>query len=215
VPFQENAELISLLDEMALTEGNDADGNVLIKEQFLCRDPEERVFYKGRWYQGLYLATQWENAFAAHPTPRTRRVTLRMSFVLGREGGVFRMLAMLTKCFLGGRVGTGRQFMSWIHIDDLVRIVQRAIDDESMEGLYIASGPNPLRNVDFMREMRRAFHRPWSPPATATMVKFGCFILRTEPVLALTGRRAQPKRLLDAGFEFHHTDLRDVLATLV
>jgi glycine/D-amino acid oxidase-like deaminating enzyme len=55
VPFQENTELISLLDEMSLTDGRAADGSVVIKEQYLCRDPEERVFYKGRWYDGLYL----------------------------------------------------------------------------------------------------------------------------------------------------------------
>jgi protoporphyrinogen oxidase len=55
VPFQENSELISLLDEMSLTEGRDANGGLIIKEQFLCREPEERVFYKGRWYEGLYL----------------------------------------------------------------------------------------------------------------------------------------------------------------
>jgi hypothetical protein len=55
VPFQENAELISLIDEMGLTEGRSSDGSVIVKEQFLCREPEERVFYKGRWYEGLYL----------------------------------------------------------------------------------------------------------------------------------------------------------------
>ncbi len=55
VPFQENAELITLLDEMSLTEGRGTDGEVIVKEQYLCREPEERVFYKGRWYEGLYL----------------------------------------------------------------------------------------------------------------------------------------------------------------
>jgi hypothetical protein len=55
VPFRENTELIELLDEMQLTEGRAANGDVVIKEQYLCREPEERVFYKGRWYEGLYL----------------------------------------------------------------------------------------------------------------------------------------------------------------
>ena len=55
MPFQENTELIELLDEMSLTEGRGANGDVIVKEQFLCREPEERVFYKGRWYDGLYL----------------------------------------------------------------------------------------------------------------------------------------------------------------
>ena len=60
VPFQENTELIALLDEMSLIEGRDADGEVIVKEQFLCREPEERVFYKGRWYEGLYLQRRRE-----------------------------------------------------------------------------------------------------------------------------------------------------------
>ena len=55
VPFQENTELIELLDEMGLTEGRATNGDVIVKEQYLCREPEERVFYKGRWYEGLYL----------------------------------------------------------------------------------------------------------------------------------------------------------------
>src|SRR5207248_11424376 len=99
-------------------------------------------------------ATKWENAFAETEKlmPRTRRVTLRMSFVLGR-GGVLNFLARLARCFAGGTVGNGRQFISWIHIDDLVPIFLRAIDDEQMSGMYIASGTNPVTNRDFMREL--------------------------------------------------------------
>jgi uncharacterized protein (TIGR01777 family) len=160
-------------------------------------------------------ATQWEGAFRDRPTPRTRRVTLRMSFVLGRGGGVLGMLSMLTRCFLGGRVGGGRQYISWIHIDDLMRMFLHAIEDESLEGLFIASGPNPVTNADFMRSLRRAHHRPWSPPTPAWAVHVGSFFLRTEPVLALTGRRCVPRRFLDAGFQFQFPDLDAALADII
>jgi uncharacterized protein (TIGR01777 family) len=160
-------------------------------------------------------ALKWEHAFATHPTPNTRRVTLRISFVLGRDGGALSMLSKLTKCFLGGAVGTGRQYISWVHIDDLVRLVIRAIEDESMSGIYNVATPNPQTNADFMREFRRAHGRPWCPPTPALLVRLGCFILRTEPVLALTGRRVLPKRLNDAGFAFRFPELPDALTDIV
>lgn len=156
-------------------------------------------------------AKMWEAAFAESPTPHTRRVHLRISFALGRDGGALRMLATLTHCFMGGAVGTGRQYISWIHLDDLVRLFIRAIDDEQMSGLYVAATPNAVRNADFMRELRRVLHRPWSPRVPAIMVKIGCFILRTEPVLALTGRRAMPRRLMAMGFEFLHPTVPEAL----
>src|SRR5688572_21328629 len=101
-------------------------------------------------------ALKWEHAFATHPTPQTRRVSLRISFVLGRDGGALWMLSKLTKCFLGGTVGNGRQYISWIHIDDLVSLVVRAIEDESMSGIYNVATPNPVTNAQFMRALRRA-----------------------------------------------------------
>lgn len=160
-------------------------------------------------------ATKWEAAFASIPTPRTRRALLRISFVLGRDGGVLRMLAAMTRCFLGGTVGSGRQYISWVHIDDLCRVVSRALDDESMRGLYNVATSHPLTNAQFMRELRRACHRPWSPPVPAWAVRIGCFFLRTEPILALTGRRVDSRRLREAGFTFEHEDLPHVLASLL
>jgi len=159
-------------------------------------------------------ALKWEHAFATHPTPQTRRVSLRISFVLGRDGGALSMLSKLTRCFLGGTVGSGRQYISWIHIDDLVRLAVRAIEDESMTGTYNVATPNPMTNAQFMRELRRAHHRPWCPPTPAPLVRLGCFAMRTEPVLALTGRRVLPKRLMEIGFEFRQPHLRAALAQI-
>jgi uncharacterized protein (TIGR01777 family) len=157
---------------------------------------------------------KWEAAFAHSPTPRTRRVVLRISFVLGRGQGALRRMERLTRCFLGGRMGSGRQFISWIHIRDMVRIFLRAVENPNMTGLYAATGPEPVNNRDFMRALRKALHRPWSPPLPAWLVPFGCCLLRTEPVLALTGRRGVPRRLLDEGFEFAFPVLQGALADL-
>jgi uncharacterized protein (TIGR01777 family) len=160
-------------------------------------------------------ATRWERAFDATPSPQTRRVLLRMSFVLGRTGGVLKMLATLTRCFLGGSVGSGGQYISWIHIDDLMRMFVRAIEDDSIAGVFAATGPTPVTNAQFMRSLRRALHRPWSPPTPAWAVHVGSFFLRTEPVLALTGRRVTPKRWHDAGFAFAFSDLDAAFADLL
>ena len=156
-------------------------------------------------------ASQWEDAFNAHPTPGVRRVLMRISFVLGKDGGALQTLARLTRCFLGGAAGNGKQYISWIHMEDCCRIVADAIDHDDMEGTYNLATPFPERNKDFMRELRRALHRPWSPPTPAIMVRLGCFLMRTEPVLALTGRRVTPKRLLERGFEFRYAKLPEAL----
>jgi uncharacterized protein (TIGR01777 family) len=159
-------------------------------------------------------AVMWEQAFNEIPTPRTRRVLLRISFVLGRTGGALRTLERLTKWFLGGAVGSGRQWISWIHVHDLCRIVRFAIERDDVAGLYHATSPNPLRNRDFMQELRRVLHRPWSPPAPKWAVHIGSFLMRTEAELALRGRRCIPKRLLEAGFEFQYPERRGALENL-
>ncbi len=156
-------------------------------------------------------ATKWERAFAETATPGTRRVLLRISFVLGPGGGVLGMLSKMTRCFLGGAAGSGRQYISWIHMDDLVRIVMRAIEHEQMEGTYNIATEHPVTNAEFMRELRRAVHRPWSPAVPAWAVRLGCFLLRTEPVLALTGRRVRVDRLQKTGVEFRYPELRAAL----
>lgn len=163
----------------------------------------------------VQTATLWEKTFNETCTPKTRRVVLRISFVLGRAGGVLQMLARLARAFLGGTVGTGCQYISWLHIDDLVRIIRIAIEQGDMSGVYNATAPTPVTNHEFMRTLRHVLQRPWSPPAPAWAVKIGCWFLRTEAELALTGRRAVPTRLQQIGFRFEHTDLKVALASLL
>lgn len=161
------------------------------------------------------VARAWEAAFAEAVLPSTRGVVLRTSFVLGKEGGAITKLAGLARVGLGGRIGHGRQGMSWIHELDMNRIFARALGDESMHGMYVATAPDPVSNAEFMRELRRAVRAPFGLPASEWMVRLGArLILRTDPELALYGRYCVPTRLLREGFEFLIRDLPKALALL-
>jgi hypothetical protein len=157
----------------------------------------------------------WEQAFDGIALPGARKVMLRISFAMGREGGIMQTLSTLTQCFLGGAVGSGRQYVSWIHVDDLNRMFLRAIEDESVAGVYNATGPNPVTNAEFMRELRSALGRPWSPPVPVWAAHTGAWLMRTEARLALTGRRGDPKRFREEiGFQFQFPELRGALDNL-
>jgi hypothetical protein len=160
------------------------------------------------------VCVAWERAFAEAATPATRRVLLRIGFVLGRDGDAFEMLARLTRRFLGGTVGSGEQYISWLHVEDFVRLTLSCLDTPA-SGVYNATGPEPVTNAAFMRELRRALGRPWSPPTPAWAVAVGSRFMGTDPSLALTGRRCVPRRLVDEGFRFTFPELAAALADLV
>ena len=160
------------------------------------------------------ICQPWEAAFNSVTAPETRRVLLRIGFVLGRDGGALPILAGLTKWYLGGTAGSGKQFISWIHAGDLSRIFIEAIERDELKGTFNAAGPNPVTNREFMRELRRALHRPWSPPAPEWAVKLGSRLMGAEPSLALTGCRVAPKRFLEAGFKFQFPELPGALKNL-
>jgi hypothetical protein len=127
---------------------------------------------------------------------------LRTGIVFDRGAPAVERLRGIVRWGLGGRVGSGRQWVSWLHVDDYLAIVRRVLDDAALHGIVHATSPVPVRNEELMGELRRVLHRPWSPPTPAPLVRAGSVFLRTDPALALTGRRCVPRRLLDAGFEF-------------
>ncbi len=156
----------------------------------------------------------WEAAL--HAVPGTiRKVILRISFVLGKDGGALRTLARLARFGLGGTVGNGGQYMSWIHEADLHRAIERALTDRAMQGIYVTTAPHPVTNQLFMQELRRAVHRPWAPPAPEPLVRLGALLLRTDPELALLGRRCIPTRLMEEGFLFDYPTLREAISDLI
>jgi hypothetical protein len=160
------------------------------------------------------VCKRWEGEFEKVQAPGMRKVVMRIGIVLDRDQGALPVLARLTRFFLGGRVGNGRQYVSWIHIADLLRMFLEAIERPELSGVFNVTGPNPETNAEFMRELRRALHRPWSPPVPAWATRIGAFFMRTEPSLALTGRRCRPKRFLENGFQFEFPELRGALDDL-
>src|SRR5690606_31537458 len=145
------------------------------------------------------VCKSWEAAFRKIELPRTRKVLLRIGGVFGRGGVALRKLELLTKLFLVGSAGDGSQLISWIHQEDMNRIFQLAIEDETVPGVYNATGPSPVSNTDLMRALRRDLKRPWSPPSPKLLVHHGALLFRTEAELALTSRGCVPHKLQQAG----------------
>jgi uncharacterized protein (TIGR01777 family) len=160
------------------------------------------------------VCVQWENAFHKVDAPDLRRVLLRIGFVLGREGGALPVLSRLTKWFLGGSVGSGRQFISWIHLTDLTRMFIDAIERSDLAGTFNAVASHPVTNAEFMRQLRHALHRPWSPPAPEFAVRLGARLMGSDPSLALMSSRCAPKHFLETGFEFEFPQLPPALKDL-
>ena len=153
------------------------------------------------------ICRQWEYAFNSMSLPKTRKVMLRIGFVLGRYGGAMPILTKFTKWFLGGQAGNGQQFISWIHLEDLMRMCWGCMDQDNLTGTFNAVAPNPVRNSEFMHELRHVLHRPWSPPAPAFAIKLSSRMMGIEPFLALAGCRVAPKRFTEAGFQFEFPEL--------
>lgn len=165
----------------------------------------------------------WEAALAESLLRSQRSVVLRTSFVVGRRhaggAGALGKLGLLSRLGLGGTVGAGTQGMSWLHELDFNRIVERAINEPSMSGVYIVSAPTPVSQREFARTLRRHAGGLGTLgiglPATAWMVKLGApLVLRTDPELALYGRFVMPRRLMGEGFEFRYANLEDALASI-
>lgn len=156
----------------------------------------------------------WEAAFNSLQLPATRKVLLRIGFALGKGEGALGTLAKLTKFYLGGSVGSGRQYISWLHAQDLNEMFLWSIERDDMVGTYNATCENPVTNAEFMRELRHALNRPWSPPVPTLAVRVGARLMGTESELALTGRRCVPKRFSEMNFEFAYPRLTEALRNL-
>jgi uncharacterized protein (TIGR01777 family) len=156
----------------------------------------------------------WESALADVSARGMRKFVFRIAPVLAANGGFLKPLGQLTRWFLGGHVGTGRQFVSWVHITDLCCMFISAIERDDLAGVFNATSPNPVTNAEFMRELRRALGRPWSPPVPKWALPLGSRLLQTEASLALTSCRAVPKHFVDSGFEFEFPEIRGALANI-
>ncbi len=178
------------------------------------------------------VAKAWEEALFSPALPATRRVALRSAIVLG-DGGVLGPLRRLARLGLGGpqydgpwpvsrarrEAGTahlpgarrGSQRFSWVHLEDVARIIDVIEETPSLDGPVNASSPYPVDNVEFMATVRRVLGVGFGPPLPRWMLELGAIGIRTETELVLKSRWVLPEKLLAAGFEFRYPTLEEAL----
>jgi uncharacterized protein (TIGR01777 family) len=162
------------------------------------------------------VAERWERALdgaaAAH------QVVLRTGIVLEAGTPALDRLLLLARAGLGGPVGSGRQWVSWLHVEDWVRIVLCALDLEQPSlpsGVVVAAAPQPVRNAEMMRILRTAVGRRIGLPTPGPVLRLGAVLLRTDPALGLTGRHATSRVLDEAGFAFRHPTFEQAVTALL
>lgn len=161
------------------------------------------------------VARQWEHSFFSFSLPRTRQVALRIAIVLGSGGGVIGPLKRLVCCGLGGRQGSGQQQFSWIHLEDLFRIILFLQSRQDMSGVYNCAAPQPVPNEVLMRTLRRVCKVPAGLPMPKWLLEAGAVLIRTETELILKSRWVLPERLEEAGFRFKYPRLGPALEQII
>ncbi|MDR6548875.1 TIGR01777 family oxidoreductase [Paenibacillus qinlingensis] len=156
------------------------------------------------------VVKQWEAA--ADLIQGTRLVKVRVGLVLDNKEGAFPKMALPYKMGFGGTVGSGRQWVSWIHIEDMVRLIDFCIRNTSIEGPVNATTAQPVTNKDFGREMAKAMRRPNLFPVPAFLMKL---IFGELSVLLLEGQKVIPRVLQENGFEWHFPEVAGALRDLV
>lgn len=155
------------------------------------------------------VCREWEAATAPALEAGIRVVNLRIGVVLGAAGGALAKLLMPFKMGMGGRLGSGRQYMSWIAIDDVIGAIQHAIFTDSLEGPVNAVSPNPVTNLAFTKTLGRVLGRPTVLPMPATLARVA--LGEVADALLLASTRVRPARLQQSGFEFGHPTLESAL----
>ncbi len=158
------------------------------------------------------LCNAWEERASEATALGTRVVLVRTALVLARDGGFLQRLLPLFRLGLGGRLGTGRQWMSWVHIEDQIGLIDFLLHQPDASGPYNACAPAPVRNADFARSLAHCLHRPLLLPVPAVVMKA---TLGELAGLLLGGQHGQPARLQDEGFRFRFGDLDAALADLL
>ncbi|VEG56209.1 TIGR01777 family protein [Mycolicibacterium aurum] len=157
------------------------------------------------------VVMDWEAATAPADDAGLRVVKVRTGIVQAAAGGTLKLMRPLFAAGLGGRLGSGRQWLAWIGLDDLIDVYHRALYDERLTGPVNAVGPDPVRNSEYTRELARVVHRPTLLPVPS----FGPRLLLGEQgarELAEASQRAVPSKLLSLGHVFRHPDVADALA---
>ncbi len=161
------------------------------------------------------VAKAWEKAFFTNNTPQTRKVALRTSIVLGKNGGALQPIKKITLLGLGGKQGNGKQKFSWIHEEDFVRSLDFLINNSRVEGAINIVAPEPSTTSELMKLMRTTLKVPFGLTSPKPLLELGAFLIQTETELLLKSRNVIPKRLTDEGFHFTHHNLELALQDLL
>ena len=154
------------------------------------------------------VAKAWEKAFFEDDLNKVRKIAIRSAMVMADEPEtVWTVLQRLARLGLGGKMGSGKQRVSWISDLDFARAVEWLADNEAATGTYNVSAPNPVTNASLMRCVRNSVRMRIGLPATVWMLEIGTFFMRTETELVLKSRWVVPTRLLAEGFQFEDPDL--------
>ncbi|MEO1050897.1 MAG: TIGR01777 family oxidoreductase [Bacteroidota bacterium] len=179
----------------------------------LEKDMDERQGEIGDGFS-VDVCNKWEHLFWQIDAPQTRKVLLRVAMVMGREGGAYEAYSNLAKMGIGGKQGSGKQYVSWIHEIDFAQMVAFAIDNDDVVGTYNCSAPEPVPNAQFMSYLRQSHHRPFDLPAPEWMLELGAFFMGTETELVLKSRRVVPTKMVEKGFQFQYPKAREALLDL-
>jgi uncharacterized protein (TIGR01777 family) len=160
------------------------------------------------------VCVQWEAATAPAADAGIRVARVRSGIVLGREGGVLPRLLLPFRLGLGGRIASGRQYMSWISIDDEVRAILHALTQDGVAGPVNLTGPAPVTNDEFTKTLGRVVRRPTviPTPLLPLRARYGSELVQH---LLVEGQRVLPKRLEATGYAFEHSTLEDALRAVV
>lgn len=161
------------------------------------------------------VAKAWEKSFFSFQLPNTRQVALRIAIVLGKNGGVMGPFTNLVRFGLGGKQGSGKQMFSWIHIEDLFKIILFLQAHEELSGVYNCSAPNPTDNYTLMKTLRETMNVKIGLPSPAWLLKIGAVFIQTETELILKSRWVVPEKLLGAGYVFKFSKLNAALEEIL
>ncbi|HEX6893234.1 MAG TPA: TIGR01777 family oxidoreductase [Chryseolinea sp.] len=178
------------------------------------RPMDERTGEVGSGFS-VDVCKQWERTFWEQKAPATRKVLLRIGIVLGKSDSALPRLLNLARLGLGGRQGSGKQYMSWIHEADVVSAIHWIYSHEEITGTFNCTSPQPLTNADFMRTLREACMVPFGIPMPGWLLNLGAVIIGTETELIVKSRWVLPSKLITAGYVFQFPDLRSALQDLL
>lgn len=157
------------------------------------------------------VTVDWESSTRAVQDFGVRQAILRTGIVLSTQGGALKPLLLTTRFFISGKLGNGKQWWSWLHMDDQVGAILHLLQNPKSSGIYNLCSPNPVQMAEFGRTLASVLDRPFWLPVPAFALKI---LLGEMSTVVLDGQRAMPKRLLESGYRFKYEKLHSALVNL-